>query len=654
MGHRSDFVVTAVTGPASVRQGQSLTAQVTVCNQGTEGDSTDVAVLLSADTTLQMPVGPGSQPGDHLLNGVYVPYLNAGQCTTLSVSGTAHPPPSSTGPEGAFYLGAIVDPMNNRMELIEDNNSKVGGRIGIGHRADFVVTSVTGPASARLGEPLTAEVTVCNQGTEGDATDLVVLLSADTTLPTPGSPLPPNEDSVLSSTYVPYLNAGQCTTLSVSGNAYPPPSNMGSPEGIYYLGALVDPMNNRMELIEDNNGKVGSRLGMGNNPDFVITSVTAAASSVKPGQNLTAQVTVCNQGTQSGFTELALFLSADTSIQPYHPSQPGPSEDSIVGSAYSPELIPGQCATLPVSGPAYPPYLGNPEGAFYLGAVADPMNNRMELIEDNNAKAGSRIGVGHRADFVVTSVTTGTHSVKPGQDLTAQVTVCNQGTEGDSADVLVLLSADTSFQVSGGYPSPSDDQRVGGPLYVPFLNAGQCMTLPVSGPAYPPATGTGSPEGAFYLGAVVDPMNNRVELLEDNNSKAGSRIGVGHNPDFVVTAVSGPASVKVGNPFTAQVSVCNRGQSPGTVDVEVYFSADTTLSTSSTPGQPPADFYLGRVYGLSLGVGACTSVPVTLPANAPPSASYYLAAVADPFNMSQEIIEDNNVKLSVSPVYVTP
>jgi hypothetical protein len=47
VGNKADFIVTSVKGPASVQSGQSFTAQVTVCNQGQQGDSTEVGVFLS-------------------------------------------------------------------------------------------------------------------------------------------------------------------------------------------------------------------------------------------------------------------------------------------------------------------------------------------------------------------------------------------------------------------------------------------------------------------------------------------------------------------------------------------------------------------------------------------------------------------------------
>jgi hypothetical protein len=143
-----------------------------------------------------------------------------------------------------------------------------------------------------------------------------------------------------------------------------------------------------------------------------------------------------------------------------------------------------------------------------------------------------------------------------------------------------------------------------------------------------------------------------VELIEDNNSKAGNVIGVGNRADFVITSVTGPSSVVRNASFSASVTVCNRGQLTDTVDVDLYFSADATIRTP-TPPIPPEDSYLGSLPGVTLAPGACSTRSITVPANVPASGSYYLGGVADPFNSRVELNEENNTKagtyMSVTP-----
>jgi subtilase family serine protease len=482
------------------------------------------------------------------------------------------------------------------------------------------------------GGSLTAQVTVCNQGTQSDTAEVEVYLSADATIRPPLPPNPP-EDSRLGSAFISNpLYPGQCTTVPVSGSAYAPPPGYDGP---YHVGAVVDPFNSRYELIEDNNTNSGYRVGIGSRADFVVTSVTGP-NSVKPGVSFTASATVCNRGRLADTTDVDLYLSADNTIR--LPSPPLPPEDFYLGRV-SLSLGIGACATrqLTVTAPSVP------DGAYYLGAVADPTNARIELIEDNNAYAVNRIGVGSLADFVVTAVT-GPSSTKPGASFTANVTVCNRGQLADMADVAIYLSADNTIRLPTP-PAPPEDFYLG-TVSSGSLGVGACISRSLA------VTAPSVPEGAYYLGAVADPASARPELIEDNNTYAVNRIGVGIKPDFQITSVTGPTSVQMGASFTANVTVCNRGQLADAADVELYFSANTTIRPP-TPPAPPEDHYLGMVSSGLLNPGACITRSVVVNAYAPNTGSYYLGAVADPYNARVELIEDNNTRagtlMSVTP-----
>ncbi|MDC0712361.1 CARDB domain-containing protein [Stigmatella sp. ncwal1] len=609
IGSGADFVVSSVTGPKSALQNQPFTASVTVCNQGTQSDSTRVEVFLSSDTVISPPLPPGP-PTDFPLGGAYTDVLAPGRCQTLSVSGSAWNPAL-----GAYYLGAVADPLNNQSELIEDNNALAGSRIGIGSGADFVVSAVTGPVSASLSQSITTSVTVCNQGTVSDGTRVEAYLSSDAVI-SPALPPAPPTDFLLGSAYTDVLAPGQCQTLSIPGLFGNPPP------GAYFLGAAVDPLNDRPELIEDNNTLAGSRIGIGSGADFVVSSVTGPKSA-QQNQSITASVTVCNQGTQSDSTRVEVFLSSDTVISP--PVPPGPPTDFPLGNAHSGYLAPGQCQTLSISGSAWSPA----PGAYYLGAVVYPLNGRPELIEDNNTLAGSRIGIGSGADFVVSSVS-GPKSVQQNQPIIASVSVCNQGTLSESAWVEVYLS---SSAVSAPPGSPTDF-LLGG-VSTGSLAPGQCQSLLVPGSSW------SSPPGAYSLVAVVDPKNDWPELIEDNNRLTGGRIGIGSGADFVVSAVTGPKSALQNQTITASVTVCNQGTQSDSTRVEIFLSSDPVISPPVPPG-PPADFLLGSVNTPSLAPEQCQTLSVSGSAWSPAPGAYYLGAVADPQNSRTELIEDNN------------
>ncbi|WP_257446546.1 CARDB domain-containing protein [Archangium lipolyticum] len=613
IGDAADFVVTAVKGPASTRTWEPFTTSVTVCNQGTQTDYTEVELYLSSDAVITPPVPP-TPSDDQPLGRVSTGDLYPGQCQTLSLE-------TSTSSDGTWYLGAVADPDSQRTELFEDNNTRAGDRIGMGDKPDFVVTAVTAPPSARRWDSFTASVTVCNQGTRIDYTEVELYLSSDDIL-SPRTPSSPPGDRFVGGEYTGDLFPGQCRVLSIPVSASLPT------DGTYYLGAVVDPMNNRPEFIEDNNTRVGSRIGIGDKPDFVVSAITAPPST-QPWGSFTTSVTVCNQGTQEASTEVELYLSSDASLSPRTPhSPPG---DMPVGGDYTDYLVPGQCQTLSIPIQTSVPT----DGVYYLGAVVDPMNNRLELIEDNNIRVGSRIGFGNKPDFVVSEVT-GPTSTRRWDSFTASVTVCNQGTQESSTEVELYLSSDDILTPRTPY-SPPVDRFVGGES-TQYLFPGQCQVLSI------PVSASLPTDGTYYLGAVVDPMDNRPEFFEDNNTRVGGRIGLGERPDFVVSEVTGPASSLPWDSFTASVTVCNQGTQESSTEVELYLSSDDIL-TPRTPYSPPVDMPVGGDHTDYLAPGECQTLFIPVSPWVPMEGPYYLGAVVDPMNNRPEFIEDNNTRV---------
>src|SRR5205814_1814560 len=129
-----------------------------------------VDLFLSSDATITA--------ADSLLGGLAPPPgpLNPGTCATLT--GTVN----ASVPNGVYYIGAIADRSNLLVELIEDNNTATGNRVGVGNKPDLIVTQVSGPPSATGGASMAIAVTVCNQGTQPGSAPVDLLLSADSTI----------------------------------------------------------------------------------------------------------------------------------------------------------------------------------------------------------------------------------------------------------------------------------------------------------------------------------------------------------------------------------------------------------------------------------------------------------------------------------------
>jgi subtilase family serine protease len=614
IGDQPDLLVTKVVGPGSARPNAPFTVSATVCNQGSRPGGAAVAFLLSEDEVLN----PSSPSADYPLGGASVDMLAPGACA--SVSAQVRAPMSGV----AWHLGAVVDPNNALVELLENNNARVGDLMGFGDGPDFIVTKVTGPGNARPGDTVTLSATVCNQGTTSGTSDVTLLLSSSPVVASPTNPegsIPLLLGSVPSGT----LRAGECTTVSL---------RTSMPEGSWYLGAGISPYTVQGELITSNNFHVGAPLGVGLGPDFVIQEVTAP-TSVMPGASFLMSATVCNQGFVGGFTDVGFLVSTDTVL-----SAPGSmegSEDMFIGQSSPVFLEAGQCTEVPLSSWLPGAFYDFP-GAYYLGAIADLFNGQGELVESNNVAVSAPVGVGFNPDFVVQKVT-GPETVRTGASFHVTATVCNQGNWEGYTDVVFVLSADPDISLPAGPTSPGGDVFLGN-VSLGYLPPGQCVPVEWDGST--------SLQGPWYLGAIVDPTNLRPELIESNNARAGSRVGLGDGPDFVVTKVTGPRSVKPGDAFTASATVCNQGSASGATDVAILLSRDEVILP---PGTPLAewDVLLGSAGVGSLAAGQCATVPVSVQAPAVSEGLWRLGAIADLANSQQEVLEHNNAS-SGSPL----
>src|SRR5690242_17967270 len=74
LGSGPDFVVRKVSAPSSTWPGGPLPVTVTVCNQGADGDSTQVDVFLSSDPTVSS--------SDALISNMFLGWLQPGRCVT--------------------------------------------------------------------------------------------------------------------------------------------------------------------------------------------------------------------------------------------------------------------------------------------------------------------------------------------------------------------------------------------------------------------------------------------------------------------------------------------------------------------------------------------------------------------------------------------
>jgi subtilase family serine protease len=616
IGHGPDLVVAGITAPPSAEPGSSFDVQVDVCNRGT-GPSMPTAVALYH--SLDELVSGYPFPGYDVWLGEVIVDLSLMPGTCRSVAGNITTDPIS---QGAWYIGAVVDEPDYVIELMETNNRFTGPLMGLGFGPDLVVTHTDGPASALPDTAIMIDFQVCNQGTSMAGTSEVsFFLSVDESIEG-GPPASFGDDRWLGSGPLPMLEPGRCH--SGTGSGWVPPDA----DGPLRLGAIADEPNAIAELVDTNNSHAGPWLGVGLGPDLVVTRVEGPPTAPVSGP-ISVDLQICNQGTLvSPSAQVWIHLSADQQIEESYFAPPG--VDPWIGELMAPPIAPGGCHDEVVEAAAF----GVSEGEWYLGAIVDEGRHVEELLESNNVRLGSPIGLGDGPDLLITSIDVPT-STENGLGFPVAAELCNQGTAPSPA-VNVTFYHSEDETIEGYMGGPIADYQFASLSTGPLL-VGECRTVAGTGSTWVPQ------EGAWYAGALVDEEALVDELIESNNPFTGSVMGVGLGPDLVVTLLSGPPSVDENAALSVDVEVCNHGTLSSTVTmVTFYHSEDETIDSMAGP-LPPVDTYLGDFPVPDLPPGACLAAPVEL-LSGPPGHGY-LAAIVDESNLIPELIETNNQHL---------
>lgn len=460
-------------------------------------------------------------------------------------------------------------------------------------KPDLWVSSVAGPSSATPGSGYFVTVTACNQGVGAVDSQVKLYLSEDTSIT--------SADTLVGSARTGLLHANQCATLHVQTRG------ADVSEGLWYLGALIDPEDFVSEVSETNNSRAGTRMAIGSGPDLIVSRVSAPAS-VSPSDHFEAAVEVCNMGTASASADVEVYLLAKADIT---------STDKKVGGGATGLLHEGQCTTV-----AIPSMAEVPRGQWHVAAWVDRTQAVQELVESNNTRIGARTVVGDGPDFTLASVT-GPATLPSGssEPITLTATVCNEGNVAASARVEAYLSADSRL---------TDADVLVGSAPVEELAPGQCAPVSLRGTV-------SVSSGLWHVAAWVDRANAVTERVEGNNTRLGDRLPAGWAPDLVLSEVSAPASVAIAQPMRATAKVCNQGTSlSAAATVSFFLSLDTTINT--------ADVLLGGAFVPELQAGACAPVEVTGPANVQ-EGSWHVGAYVDSDYRVVELSESNNSRV---------
>ncbi len=463
-------------------------------------------------------------------------------------------------------------------------------RTALAQPPDVVVSSLTlTPGAARVGDPVTATVTVRNQGSGVAGSSLVGLYLGTSS----GAPL--TSAVPLGSLAVADLAPGAAQQLSVS---FTVPSVA---PGSFSVIAAADQAGALAENNETNNRRAATLQVT--HTDLTVSGLTLAPWHARAGDTVTASVTVHNAG---------LVPANASTVRLYFEPGSGASSSTLVTMPVA-SLAARESRTLSLSFtvPAVP------HGRwYYVWAQTDADAALPETNEGNNRR-GAWLYV-TIPDLTLTTLSVRPAPTRAGDPVNAVVVVRNSSQVPASASTLRVY-----FEPGAGAPA-----RVLGSLPVGPLAPGQSQELSL------PFTVPDLPHGRwYYVWAQTDADTTLLETNEGNNRR-GTWLYV-TIPDLTLTALSvRPAPTRAGDPVNAVVVVRNSSQVPASAStLRVYFEPGAGASTRVLGSLPVGPLAPGQSQELSL--------PFTVP-DLPHGRWYYVWAQTDADTTLLETNEGNN------------
>ena len=469
----------------------SVTGGLTVANSGTGDAGSFSAQLYISDNDI-ISIYDTQLGGDVYYSGI-----------TAGSSGTEYETFNAPDKvDGTYWVGALVDVYNEVIETDETNNGGTrSGTVsysGTGGGPDLEWTSMALSSSSwQQGDNVQVDLTEINSGTEdAGAHTTSVFMSPYTD----GTGITPLADLDFSA-----IPAGG--TGSASGTFTVGPV----PDGVYYLGALVDVFDVVAETNESNNN--GYRSGTvtvysGVLPDLAWSSLAISDDSWTVGQSVTADLTIENYGAGDAAGSYArLYLSTNDIISDADTKLGG---DLYFGSITTAgNRTESETFTVPVLS----------DGTYWMGALVDVFYDVAETDESNNGGARNgqvTIYSGTSPDLEWSSLALSTSSWVVGNQVTADLTVDNIG------------DGNAGYHYSQIYLSDNDiisanDTQLGSDLYFGDIAAGNSLTVYAH-----PFTVPNWPDGTYWMGALVDVYNSVNESNETQQRGDQERSGDHH------------------------------------------------------------------------------------------------------------------------------
>lgn len=470
-----------------------------------------------------------------------------------------------------------------------------------------LVVSGTTPTGGAPGAQITVSVTAQNVGPAATGVGFTadVYFSDDDVIE--------GGDTHLGTVTFPQLAGGAMTTQTLQFNV------PMVPPGYYSVGAIVDPADVVAETVEVNNvGRFTDRFLVGADLEIEVM----APAQTGPGQLLSVDVAILNNGAELPAVPYSVYMSTDTALD---------GADILLGtSTVAVPATPRSMYTIDVTVP-----LTVPGGPQYLIAVVDPTNAIPEADETNNVTASPTTIDVRLADIVAVDVAHSDMFAFRSEVFRTSVVLENTGgaVAGGFHYALYfsenqLISAISDHEIASFGPislAPGERRTFNHDVVVP-------ASIPV---------------GLYYLGVITNTLSS-VDEGNPNNNIARTMAPVEVRdpaPDFTVAAVRAPTMGAAGESMPLSRTILNRGNAGGTFGYEVYLSVDEIIDTTQ-------DTLVGTFTASIAGGQSNASVDVVRVPSDLAAGAYYVGYLADPAQAVTELLEDNNTGVSEGTVAI--
>lgn len=517
-----------VTGIAQAGNDLQISAEVSMRNFGTVASGPfNYRLYLSEDTLFDAPSADAGVADVEIVTGAQPPgpfTLNPNQALTNAATGVAARPVS-----GTFYVLAVVDEANAVMETNENNNV-LATSTPFFAGVDLVAENVGGPPSAGPGDPVTISYQVTNQGFDpAGVVPFKIFLSLDT--------VPSADDrEVFSGTRT--VQGGENVLAQVT---FTLPGSV--PADDYYVMLQLDDGPNAGVVVEvsDANNTVFSRNRMQvRQADLIMERIRIArptlpfetANAAFFGEPIRVEATVTNQGGATApDVSVVFFLSDNETLNGL--SDPTICDDGPFVLAPGASRSIAKTCTVPTRSVTNQVLTRGPY-FFFAAAVAA---NLAETNPGNNFVQAPPLLVRTPAPNLLAINLRGPTRMAPTEAFAVTRTLTNNGNRpSPNVQYRYVLSANTIMTADDPVlPIVTMTGEVNERTVQLAVDQQNVATEIVRVPALlPPAT--------YYLGILIDPLNQVDEVDKEDNGLAGPQVEVvppalGVDPPFLPDAI---------------------------------------------------------------------------------------------------------------------